>query len=69
MTKNNEKNSQSPQLLFEFSTAPQSGEIEVCKSLGVVTHFVSRESVATRREAIERVRRDGIFTVSRKTKA
>lgn len=68
MTHNDEK-SRSSQLSFEFSREARSGVVGGIKTGGVVTHFVSRESASVRKEAIERVKRDGIFSVPVKAKA
>ena len=56
------------QLSFEFSAMPQSAKFEVNSTPSVVTYFISRDAVATRRMAIERVQREGIFRAPEKEK-
>lgn len=68
MTQNDGK-PRSSQLSFEFSRHTQCGAFEASETRSVVTHFVSREVINTRKEAIERVRRDGIFSVNKREKA
>lgn len=53
----------SKQLSFSFSTGERNLETKIATSSATVQHFINREALSIRREAIERVRRDGIFPV------
>lgn len=53
----------SQQLSFSFSAGESKLETKSAVSSATVQHFMNREALSIRREAIERVRRDGIFPV------
>jgi hypothetical protein len=69
MTNSSEKTVGPSQLSFDFIGDPQSSTFHENKSYGVVTQFVSRGTIAIRREAIENVKRDGIFSVLSRKKS
>ncbi|WP_219436049.1 hypothetical protein [Roseovarius mucosus] len=51
----------SKQLSFSFIAVDSKLEPKNVEPTGVVQNFMNREALSIRREAIERVRRDGIF--------
>ena len=51
------------QLSFSFSAGENNLETNGVTSSTTVQHFMNREALSIRREAIDRVRRDGIFPV------
>lgn len=51
------------QLAFSFNSDGNPSDSKIVKNSGTVQPFLSRELLSIRREAIERVRRDGIFPV------
>lgn len=53
----------SKQLSFSLSNGENNLETKSATSSTTVQHFMNREALSIRREAIERVRRDGIFSV------
>jgi hypothetical protein len=67
MTQSNKNKNKPSQLSLNFSTEIQS--VEAKRPVGVVSHFISREAITIRKEALERVTRDGIFSVSLNKKA
>jgi|JI7StandDraft_1071085.scaffolds.fasta_scaffold520530_2 hypothetical protein len=54
----------SKQLSFSFNSGEGGLETKSASSSATVQHFMNREALSIRREAIERVRRDGIFPVN-----
>lgn len=53
----------SKQLSFSFSAGDSKLETKNTSSSATVQYFMNREALSIRRDAIERVRRDGIFPI------
>ncbi len=58
----------SKQLSFSFGVTDIKLETKSAQSTGTIQHFMNRETLSIRREAIERVQRDGIFPLHVRTK-
>lgn len=58
----------SKQLSFSFNTDKNRLKTRSDQSAGNVQHFMNREALNIRREAIERLQRDGIFPLHGRSK-